>query len=367
MARDKEEPSSDDEARRSPIVSSGLAVVFVIAATGIGRELQLVWGTSGGHPYLLQLPAIMVAAWVGGIVPGLVATGLGTLSILYYSLEPARSLHAHHLGDIVALAIFFGCGVVVSVLAEWVHAARRREERLRRAREALLALVAHDLRNPLSSILLVSQSIRRHPDRVLERLDSIERAAGRMDSLIRDLVDASVLDRDGNLSIIWADESVPSILTDAIVSVTARAASKSIKITTDVDRSVPLIRCDRARVLQVLTNLLDNAIKFTPESGHIAVRATLLDAFVRIEVSDTGPGIKPEHQGEVFRRHWSGRGVGSGAGLGLYIARGIVRAHGGRLWVHSEPGHGTSFFATFPATSAASLPQREPAHRFHLS
>jgi signal transduction histidine kinase len=201
----------------------------------------------------------------------------------------------------------------------------------------------------------------------LERLDSIERAAGRMDSLIRDLVDASVLDRDGNLSMIIGNESVPSLLTDAVVSVTARAAAKSIKLTTDVARNVPLIRCDRARVLQVLSNLLDNAVKFTPEGGHVAIRATPLDGAVRIEVSDTGPGIKPEHQPEVFGRHWSGLATGAGAGLGLYIARGIVRAHGGRLWLHSEPGHGTSFFATFPAVAAANAPRGEALERFHLS
>lgn len=361
------EKESDPDVRRSPLVANGLAVVFVVAATGVGRELQLVWGTSTGHPYLLQLPAIMMAAWIGGIAPGLVATALSTLSILYYSIEPMRSFQIRHFGDGVALAIFFGCGIVVSVLAEWVHAARRREERLRRAREALLAIVAHDLRNPLSSILLATRVIRERPERALERLDTIERAAGRMDSLIRDLVDASVLDSDGNLAMVVAEESVPSILTDAIVSVTARAAVKSIKITTDVTPSVPLIQCDRARVLQALSNLLDNAIKFTPEGGQIAVRATPLDHSVRIEVADSGPGIKPEHQTEVFKRHWSGLAAGSGTGLGLYIASGVVRAHGGRLWVHSEPGHGTSFFATFPAAAGASSRRTQASERFHLS
>jgi signal transduction histidine kinase len=177
-----------------------------------------------------------------------------------------------------------------------------------------------------------------------------------------------VLDHEGNLSMIIADESVPSLLSDAIVQVTARAATKSIKITTDVARNLPPIRCDRARAIQALSNLLDNAVKFTAEGGHITVRATPLEASVRIEVSDTGPGIKPEHQAEVFRRHWSGLAAGAGTGLGLYIAQGIVRAHGGRLWLHSEPGHGTSFFATFPAVAdGASTPRQERSERFHLS
>lgn len=362
------EPVVDsNQTRRSPLFANALAVVFVVAATGIGRELEPIWGTSGGHPYLLQLPAIMVSAWIGGVIPGVVATFLGTLAISFYWIEPTRTLHMHRLGDAVALAIFFGCGVVVSVLAERVHSARRREERLRRARESLLAIVAHDLRNPLSSILLAARALRRRSGEVSRKVDTIERAASRMDSLIGDLVDASVLDREGNLAMVLTDESVPSLIADAVVSVTGRAAAKSIVIATDLAGDVPPIRCDRARVLQVLTNLLDNAIKFTPDGGNIDVRATPLDGSVRIEVSDTGPGIKAEHQSEVFRRHWSAVSKGAGAGLGLYIANGIVRAHGGRLSLHSEPGHGTSFFATFPVAAAAAAPKRHQSKRFHLS
>jgi signal transduction histidine kinase len=97
------------------------------------------------------------------------------------------------------------------------------------------------------------------------------------------------------------------------------------------------------------------------------VRAASLDAFVRIEVTDTGPGIKPEHHAAIFKRHWSGRLTGAGAGLGLYIARGIVRAHGGQLWLHSEPGHGASFFATFPLARIVGLSRRDDAEHFRLS
>lgn len=228
---DSGEPTVDSNQRHpSPLFANGLAVVFVVAATGIGRELEPLWGTSGGHPYLLQLTAIMVSAWIGGVIPGVVATFLGTLAISFYWIEPTRTLHMHRFGDAVALAIFFGCGIVVSTLAERVHSARRREERLRRARESLLAIVAHDLRNPLSSILLAARALRRRPDELSRKLDTIEQAASRMDSLIGDLVDASVLDREGNLSMTLTDEDVPSLIVDAVVSATVRAAAKSIRI-----------------------------------------------------------------------------------------------------------------------------------------
>jgi signal transduction histidine kinase len=121
-------------------------------------------------------------------------------------------------------------------------------------------------------------------------------------------------------------------------------------------------------MLQVLRNLLGNALKFTPEGGRITVRAARLEPFVRIEVTDTGPGIRAEHQEAVFERHWSGGTEGAGAGLRLFIARGIVRGHGGRLWFHSEPGHGTTFFLTLPAAARASgRPRPASPERFRFS
>ncbi|MGH7435275.1 MAG: sensor histidine kinase, partial [Polyangiaceae bacterium] len=128
--------------------------------------------------------------------------------------------------------------------------------------------------------------------------------------------------------------------------------------------------CDRKRILQVLGNLLDNALKFTPEGGRITVGAMRVGTFVRVEVTDSGPGIKPELQPHVFCRYWSGA-ERAGAGLGLFIAQGIVRAHGGRLSLHSEPGHGTTFFLTLPALDdSAPVLDRRPrvdAERFRLS
>jgi signal transduction histidine kinase len=93
------------------------------------------------------------------------------------------------------------------------------------------------------------------------------------------------------------------------------------------------------------------------------VCATRAAALARVEVTDSGPGIKPEHQAHVFERHWSGRLAGAGAGLGLFIAHGIVRAHGGTMWLHSEPGHGTSFFFVLPALDDEPAARAQPSDR----
>jgi signal transduction histidine kinase len=117
------------------------------------------------------------------------------------------------------------------------------------------------------------------------------------------------------------------------------------------DPDLPPVYADRHRVMQVLQNLIGNALKFTPPDGHIVVEATLADDEVLFSVSDTGPGIAKEHLGDVFSRWQAKRTERLGAGLGLPIAKGIVDAHGGRIWVESEPEDGTTFSFTLPVAS----------------
>ena len=118
----------------------------------------------------------------------------------------------------------------------------------------------------------------------------------------------------------------------------------------DVWRGLPRVRADRERVLQVLANLVGNAIKFTPSSGTVTLRARKVDGMVRISVKDNGPGITPEDVPHLFERFWRASGVSEqGSGLGLSIVKSIVEAHGGTLWVESQVGVGSTFFFTLPA------------------
>jgi signal transduction histidine kinase len=128
----------------------------------------------------------------------------------------------------------------------------------------------------------------------------------------------------------------------------------------DAGEPLPPVRADRHRVMQVLSNLIGNSLKFTPPGGRITVSAKPQDAQVLFTIADTGPGIPREHLSDIFSPYWQAkRTERMGAGLGLPIAKGIVEAHGGRIWVESEPGRGTQFYFTLPVDSAPE-PTQEP-------
>jgi PAS domain S-box-containing protein len=228
-----------------------------------------------------------------------------------------------------------------------------------RSRDDLLATVSHDLRDPLATIMLASsllQGMRSHP--AVERAaDSIQRAASRMEQLLRDLLDIATIE-NGHLSIDPAPCRVDEII-EAAVSVTAeRAASKRLAIETDLEAqpavAATVVHCDKSRVLQVFSNLLGNASKFTPAGGRISIAARQEAGFVTFAVTDTGPGIQPDQLGYVFDRFWKSRDQAkAGTGLGLAICQGIVKQHGGAIWVESILGVGTTFSFTLPVAGEA--------------
>jgi signal transduction histidine kinase len=331
----------------SPAARYGVAVALTVAVTLLMHQLDPWWDAAGRHPYLFEWPTVIAAAWLAGLGPGLVATVLASVGILFFWIDPLGTLHVHHSSDLVGLTLFAICGIVVSVLIASLHQARDRERLLRHSRETLLEVVAHDLRNPLGSIVAATALVRVRPEE-FGPLDLIDRSVRRMDHLIRDLLDASVIDSDGTLSMIVREESVASFVNEAVAAATAGAAAKALKVVIEPFEDLQAL-CDRERMLQVLSNLIGNALKFTPEGGLITLRIARLQAFARIEVSDTGPGIRPAHQDAVFERYWRENRPDAGVGLGLFIARAIVRAHGGRLWLHSQPSQGTTFFLTLPA------------------
>ena len=221
-----------------------------------------------------------------------------------------------------------------------------------RAREEVLAIVSHDLRNPLNavtlgaSLLKMSDSLSRE-DR--EQLDIMDISAKRMSRLIADLLDVTRLEGGKQLPIQPARVDVESILRETQELFKAQAAASEITLQFQIGDSTPAVHADRDRVLQVLSNLIGNSMKFTPSGGVISLRAEPQHDVVRFTVADTGPGIPKEHQHEIFNPYWQAkRAERLGAGLGLPIAKGIVEAHGGSIWVESEPGKGTRFFFTLP-------------------
>jgi len=228
-------------------------------------------------------------------------------------------------------------------------------------RDQVLGIVAHDLRNPLSTILLNAAALKRHgPDperRSQKRSDAVRRAATRMNSLIQDLLDVAVLE-SGQLTITRARLSARDLIVGVADTQRPLVSSHSLELRVDLDPEVPDIWGDRDRLLQVFENLIGNAIKFTKAGGCITVGATSRDHEVIFRVADTGSGIAPENLPRVFDRFWQATSTNrQGAGLGLPITKGIVEAHGGRIWVESTPSRGTTVSFTIPkATSEQGRP-----------
>lgn len=221
-----------------------------------------------------------------------------------------------------------------------------------RAREEVLAIVSHDLRNPLSavslgaSLLQMSETLA-NEDR--EQLDTISVSAKRMARLIEDLLDVTRLEGGKRLPIQPAAVEVAEMLREADEIFRAQAGVASVTIDYRAAAGLPPIHADRHRVMQVVSNLIGNSLKFTPPGGRITVEARKTDGEILFSVSDTGPGIAKEHLSDIFSPYWQAKRTERlGAGLGLPIAKGIVEAHGGRIWVESEPNRGTSFFFTLP-------------------
>ncbi len=222
-----------------------------------------------------------------------------------------------------------------------------------RSRDDLLATVSHDLRGPLSAILLATEMLE-EDNRGRREIAVIGRSVKRMERLIQDLLDMASIE-SGHLSVAPAPRVVDELVEEAIDSIQPMAHAKTISLLSDVAVADIPVHCDRQRVLQVFSNILGNAVKFTPTAGKISVLARRPDPqFVKFAITDTGPGIEPEQLPFVFDRFWQAKDTAkAGTGLGLAICKGIIQQHGGSIWVESTVGVGTTFFFTLPVAPAA--------------
>lgn len=226
---------------------------------------------------------------------------------------------------------------------------RKTAELVARAREEVLGVVAHDLRNPLSLIVTSTELLEENleSERRQQILQIAKRAGRQMNRLIGDLLD-TVQMQSGKLSMDVEDLPVAVILGQADETFQPRAANRHILLTVIPPESDVFVRADPLRVQQVLGNLIGNALKFTPVDGYITVRAVTGDTEVTFHVTDSGPGMSPEQLPHLFEQFWQARHDKRGVGLGLTIAKGIVDAHGGRIWCESTVGSGSTFSFTLP-------------------
>lgn len=230
-----------------------------------------------------------------------------------------------------------------------------------RARDEVLGVVTHDLRNPLSAIQMSAALLREGgQERRAENqkwVDIILNTADQMNHLIGDLLDLSSIDA-GRFSVDAAEQKVSAITTGAIELLEPLANEKEIRMAARVGEGVTTVWADTGQILRVLSNLVGNAIKFTPTGGAVLLTVERTESEVLFSVSDTGPGIPAEHQPHVFDRYWQATaGDRRGAGLGLAIAKGIVESHGGRIWADGGEGKGATFHFTLPREAPRDAPR----------
>jgi signal transduction histidine kinase/CheY-like chemotaxis protein len=226
-------------------------------------------------------------------------------------------------------------------------------QRAIRGRDELLAIVSHDLRNPINVLSLALATLEQ-PGVALraQTLPRMRRALKRMEHLIDDLLDVARVDA-GTLQVEPSPLPLGPVLDEVHEQWRPLCAEKDTALGKDyASETLGVVQLDRDRVLQVLSNLIGNAIKFTPEGGSVTIGAELLGPWVKVRVSDTGPGIAPENLPHVFDRFWQKERRTDGLGLGLAIAQGIVLAHGGSIHVESTLGAGTTFWFTLRRVGA---------------
>lgn len=279
-------------------------------------------------------------------------------------VQPLRDAHGRQVGRIVLRggvlyepvsgAALLGQFARTAVVALENGALLRAATAASEARDEVLALVSHDLRSPLGTVSMGAAMLRRSLTSPngrfvddLEVINRIARSCKRMERLIEDLLDASRLDAGG---VMVAPRAMPAadLVRDALDAATLEAAASKVRVLAGEVEPLRVL-ADRDRMLQVFSNLVGNALKFTPADGTISIAVARVGEAARFTVTDTGAGIPPEHLPRLFDRFWKGERSGRhSAGLGLYIARGIVEAHGGHIAAESEPGRGTVFSFTLP-------------------
>ncbi len=338
------------------VVMAAVALVFTAVFSGVFE----------GTRYFLLLASVAGAGLLGGRGPGLLATGI-TASVTQWMLLGVGPRGGDQFSEFYTLFIFVVVAIGVAVMSGAAREARiraeqlagendalyREEQRARRQRDEVMAVVSHDLRNPIATILLAARNAARAaPEgdagaRVRKHAAMIERSAQRADRLIGDLLDLSSIEA-GRFSIRTAPCSAALLVREAAEALRPAAERKGLELSFETcDEGVEL-PCDRDRVIQALGNLAMNAVQAT-EAGFVSLAVRPVSGAVRFEVRDSGPGIREEDLPHIFDRYWRAKAARyRGTGLGLAIAKGIVDAHGGRIWVESRAGEGSTFSFTLP-------------------
>ena len=243
-------------------------------------------------------------------------------------------------------------GTNTDITDAWM--ARLEAERATKSRDEILAVLAHDLRNPMQAILGAAAmvAVTGDEDKRQRQVAMIQRATQGMERLVTDLLDMARVD-SGAFVINREAVELSGVIRHVVDLCESQAAARDVTLRTEIGDALPVITGDAGRLSQLLSNLLGNALKFSPAKATVIIRAVRCSRGVEVSVKDSGPGIAAENLPRVFDRFWQGHGQSrAGVGLGLAICKGIVDAHGGRIWVASKVGRGTTFYFEVPHSPA---------------
>jgi signal transduction histidine kinase len=278
------------------------------------------------------------------------ARAIGMLAVV------RREPHAFSAEDVELVSLLgrlVGTAVQNIRAYEAEHETAEELRRLSALRADFVSLVSHELRSPMAAVIGSARTLQERwrvltPDQRESFLALIAGETARLATLIGDVLDTSRIEA-GTFSYTFDDLDVAELVRETVAA--AQVGQDEVQITAEVEAPLPAIRGDRERLRQVLTNLIDNAVKYSPVGGEVTVSAVALNGSVRIDVADRGPGIPREQQKMIFEkfgRASSGGAAKPGTGLGLFIARSIAEAHGGALDVRSTPDRGATFTLALP-------------------
>lgn len=304
------------------------------------------------------------------LLMGLMAFSVGmSIFVAYISSEPTarvmsefvtavREINTGSLDKRVPVQANDEVGELAAAFNEMVERLQGsfdRERELESARKELFGAVSHDLRTPLASIRAMIESINdgvvSDEETTKRYLKTIQSEVENLSRLISDLFELSQIDA-GILALHVESSSIQDLISDTLESMAAQAAERRLRLEGQVDEDISPVSMDSQRVQRVLYNLVQNAIRHTPSDGSISIRAVDIGEAVEVQVADTGEGIRDRDVPKIFERAYRADPArqrdSGGAGLGLSIARGIIEAHGGRIWVETRPGQGSVFSFTLP-------------------
>jgi signal transduction histidine kinase len=312
---------------------------------------------------LLPYPAVLVAVGAGGVLAGVVAAFATALGLAYFTLEPSGSFVVAAQRDALDLVLFCAISMVIIVMSDrrtkalkLATTAQQRAEAASASKEALIAVVAHDLRNPLQTDMLIVELLasRLGGDEVGQGLlERMRRSTDRASRLIDDVLE-QVQHGSDLLRVCKSPCSLAELVEETVLQFEPIAADQAITLERPAPHTLEgTLSCDKQRIVQVLSNLIGNAMKFTPRGGKVRLDVRRESDAVHFAVSDTGCGMSPNDLAHCFERLWHGAARGHGTGLGLWIAKTLVAAHGGQITAESELGRGTTIRFVLPVEAAA--------------